>query len=357
MAVLSPVQLDLLRGNKVLEETISTLGHASGDERFAYYNQQLSDIASNRKYSVYRDEDGTFKTRLSKAAQGFTSQAKMQIGGNNPWEQRFMKDLATKLTQSEIDILRQAETGVFSDGTKLCRYGDVPDCVYILLSGAVNVVGRDPSTYQPKPICDLLPGDLVGELEFTGKHPCVADVFAKGEVKVTVLGKDQLAVMEANPKVMSVLADQVDKEKYKYYRDQVEAAMVLSDSDDDENPLSPEHMQKVKASASASFDLSGPVQTGASTALGEQKKPSPRGRGRSATIKHSSQNEAQDSTRQELRDLWSNRFPPPLSVYILLGAFDYAWLLFLGPVNSLCCTAPCPLVLRLSTQAAKALWQ
>lgn len=78
-----------------------------------------------------------------------------------------------------MGTLKNAKTRSVGDGVKLLRRGEVPTCVYLILQGAVEVVGWDEEKNEHKSVCILEAGELIGELEFFSQHPCVADCFSK----------------------------------------------------------------------------------------------------------------------------------------------------------------------------------
>lgn len=86
----------------------------------------------------------------------------------------FLRDV------DETDIARVAEglaRREYASGQEILRQGSVPDGLYFLVQGEVEMV-RQARGSQPCSATKFLPGDLLGELELLVRHPRVATVRA-----------------------------------------------------------------------------------------------------------------------------------------------------------------------------------
>lgn len=131
----------------------------------------------------------------------------------------FLK--AANLTRSEILSLADAlKADHFEAGGSLIKYGQVGETFYIIAEGVVEVFGRDDNHNTIK-VCEFTVGDCVGELEFINNHKCVADVKAKGFVRVAKMNRHHFE-MVMGP-VKDVLARNASENTvYEYYRHQLE---------------------------------------------------------------------------------------------------------------------------------------
>eukprot|EP00331_Platyophrya_macrostoma_P001118 CAMPEP_0176404896 /NCGR_PEP_ID=MMETSP0127-20121128/53_1 /TAXON_ID=938130 /ORGANISM="Platyophrya macrostoma, Strain WH" /LENGTH=600 /DNA_ID=CAMNT_0017783927 /DNA_START=73 /DNA_END=1875 /DNA_ORIENTATION=+ len=131
----------------------------------------------------------------------------------------FLK--AANLTRSELLSLADAlKSAQFEAGGSLIKYGEVGETFYIITEGVVEVYGRDDNSNVIK-VCEFTVGDCVGELEFINNHKCVADVKAKGFVRVAKMNRHHFE-MVMGP-VKDVLARNASENTvYEYYRHQLE---------------------------------------------------------------------------------------------------------------------------------------
>lgn len=131
----------------------------------------------------------------------------------------FLK--AANLTRSEILSLADAlKSATFEAGGSLIKYGEVGETFYIIVEGVVEVYGRDDSSNVIK-VCEFTVGDCVGELEFINNHKCVADVKAKGFVRVAKMNRHHFELVMGP--VKDVLARNASENTvYEYYRHQLE---------------------------------------------------------------------------------------------------------------------------------------
>lgn len=77
------------------------------------------------------------------------------------------------------------ERAIFPEGAELMHQGDEPDCLYVILSGRVNVVREHPHLSTPIVLAQLGPGEVVGEMGLLDGEPRSATVTALEET-VTV---------------------------------------------------------------------------------------------------------------------------------------------------------------------------
>jgi CRP-like cAMP-binding protein len=105
---------------------------------------------------------------------------------------------------------------VYEPGELLIEFGTRGEYMYIILSGDVDVFGRD-AQGEVIPVCDFSSGDCVGELEFINNHMTVADVRARGRVKAARLSRDHFE-MTMGPIVDVLKRAAQNGGKYSYYQ-------------------------------------------------------------------------------------------------------------------------------------------
>ena len=115
----------------------------------------------------------------------------------------------------------------------LIRYGDEGEWMFLVISGTVEVVGRDESGGERR-VCEFKEGDHFGELEFLNNHNCMADVRAKTAVVTAKVNRRHFE-MCFGP-VLHVLKRNIDGEKYEYYASQLALADI---KDAEATPKSP----------------------------------------------------------------------------------------------------------------------
>ena len=86
----------------------------------------------------------------------------------------FLQSLTSAERVQLADALRPAN---FAAGDLLIQYGEEGQWFYIIVEGAVEVIGRD-AAGNAVHVCEFGVGDCVGELEFIYNHRTVADVRA-----------------------------------------------------------------------------------------------------------------------------------------------------------------------------------
>eukprot|EP01062_Namystynia_karyoxenos_P061315 TRINITY_DN5349_c1_g1_i1.p1 TRINITY_DN5349_c1_g1~~TRINITY_DN5349_c1_g1_i1.p1 ORF type:complete len:487 (+),score=162.72 TRINITY_DN5349_c1_g1_i1:114-1463(+) len=129
----------------------------------------------------------------------------------------FLKDMNIFERNQVADALKSV---TFHQGEHLISFGDEGSAFYIIVEGAVKVVGRDGDHADDpkKDVCEFQTGDCVGELEFVHGHRCVADVIAVTPVVRTAkMGKRHFE------KVMGTCEDVLKQRaaedpKFAYYR-------------------------------------------------------------------------------------------------------------------------------------------
>ena len=112
------------------------------------------------------------------------------------------------LTAAEIDRVRRfGDVRRFSPGELLCRVGKPSPGMYVILSGRLSVVTRDPLG-RALPVAELgqliggtpeemevLPGELIADLGTLTEKPSAIDVQAVEEVEAIVVPPDQLRAL------------------------------------------------------------------------------------------------------------------------------------------------------------------
>lgn len=125
------------------------------------------------------------------------------------------------LTPHEILQLADAlKASVYEPSQKLIKYGEDGTTFFLIVEGTVEVFGRDDKGESVK-VCEFTVGDCVGELEFLNDHKCVADVCAKGEVRVAKMNRHHFEmVMGPVKELLARTAN--ESEVYTYYREKLE---------------------------------------------------------------------------------------------------------------------------------------
>lgn len=202
------------RGKHDDDVTIKKKGDTLQDLVLLYPDNSRETAVCVEDCMLYTLDRQTYRCILSKASkkkralyEGFLS----TIG--------FLK--AANLTRSEILSLADAlKADQFEAGGSLIKYGEVGETFYIICEGVVEVYGRDDGQNTIK-VCEFTVGDCVGELEFINNHKCVADVKAKGFVRVAKMNRHHFE-MVMGP-VKDVLARNASENTvYEYYRHQLE---------------------------------------------------------------------------------------------------------------------------------------
>jgi CRP-like cAMP-binding protein len=105
---------------------------------------------------------------------------------------------------------------VYQDGSYLIEYNTLGEWFFLILEGEVDVYGRDKKG-EVLYVCSFGVGDCVGELEFINHHRTVADVRAKGRIKVARLHRDHFE-MCMGPLVDVLKRTATADERYAYYQ-------------------------------------------------------------------------------------------------------------------------------------------
>jgi len=92
-----------------------------------------------------------------------------------PWHRQCF----SPLTAGEfLRLWQRGRREWLPDGTRLAADGQPPDALYFLLAGTARVL-RDGHF-----VCDLVPGQMVGEMSVITGEPANADVWTKGDTEV-----------------------------------------------------------------------------------------------------------------------------------------------------------------------------
>jgi len=164
--------------------------------------------------TVYSLDRQTYRCIVSKASKKKRALYEGFLNGVG-----FLK--AANLSKSEILSLADAlKSATFEPSGSLIKYGEVGETFYIIVEGVVEVYGRDDEQHVIK-VCEFTVGDCVGELEFLNNHKCVADVKAKGFVRVAKMNRHHFELVMGP--VKDVLARNASENTvYEYYRHQLE---------------------------------------------------------------------------------------------------------------------------------------
>lgn len=111
--------------------------------------------------------------------------------------------LATNLGQDECTVLTSiAELKTLRDGAHLCEEGDEDDCLYIVVSGTIEVRKqlRDSSR---EILCRLKPSQLAGFSGFVDGQERLADMVAAGDATVLAISRDRFkSLIASHPAVV-----------------------------------------------------------------------------------------------------------------------------------------------------------
>ncbi|KAJ9460752.1 cAMP-dependent protein kinase regulatory subunit [Diplonema papillatum] len=103
-------------------------------------------------------------------------------------------------------------------GDYIIRYGTEGGHMYLVVSGEVEVIGRQDD--QDTVVCTFGAGDNFGELEFLNDHKCVADVRAVTKCKTARINRAHFELC-LGP-VKGYLRDSTRSSTYDYYRQKTE---------------------------------------------------------------------------------------------------------------------------------------
>lgn len=87
-------------------------------------------------------------------------------------------------------LMRRFETRRFKPGEHLITFEQEPEGLFLVASGAVDVVGRDADGEALK-VAELGPGDVVGEISLVLRRPATADVVATHQTVALELAAEQ----------------------------------------------------------------------------------------------------------------------------------------------------------------------
>eukprot|EP01059_Diplonema_ambulator_P032963 TRINITY_DN669_c0_g1_i2.p1 TRINITY_DN669_c0_g1~~TRINITY_DN669_c0_g1_i2.p1 ORF type:complete len:540 (+),score=180.43 TRINITY_DN669_c0_g1_i2:40-1620(+) len=122
------------------------------------------------------------------------------------------------LTQYErLQLADALETMEWENGDVIMRYDEPGEYMYIVLGGAVDVVGREGS--KKLKVCRFEYGNHFGELEFLNNHRTVADVIAVGKTKTARLNRKHFELC-LGP-IKDILRRNINTGEYAYYRSHV----------------------------------------------------------------------------------------------------------------------------------------
>lgn len=114
------------------------------------------------------------------------------------------------LRRQHIDHwLRSTERQFHAAGEHVVRRGDPGDAAFVIIDGHVSVLGRDGGL-----LGELGPGDLFGELALLTTRPRTADVVARTELDLMVLGRESFRAQlrtdpQAGERIVELLAERI----------------------------------------------------------------------------------------------------------------------------------------------------
>lgn len=133
--MLKAPQLEVLKKNRagvgeVLAGTIE-------DERYNYYRKQMQEIKVQKKDTCRRNAAGEY---ILTEESGSDLSAYQDSGEEEmSWPDEILKNVSA----DKRTLLSSAAIRIYPDGHKLLNFGEVPDCVFVVRRGEVDIVGRD----------------------------------------------------------------------------------------------------------------------------------------------------------------------------------------------------------------------
>lgn len=158
--------------------------------------------------------------RMTGLAQKFTSE-QLQARA----ERLSRIDIFRHVSLAELENLSRAvEVAEYSDGTLLFDKGDDGDAMYLIESGAIDVLALDHAG-QEKHLRTFIAGEVVGDFAVLDGEPRSARARAKGSLSVLVLRREVFQMfIQSRPQVMLVVLT-VLAERARYTTRAVEAAL------------------------------------------------------------------------------------------------------------------------------------
>eukprot|EP01060_Flectonema_neradi_P016769 TRINITY_DN2339_c4_g1_i1.p1 TRINITY_DN2339_c4_g1~~TRINITY_DN2339_c4_g1_i1.p1 ORF type:complete len:1039 (+),score=198.55 TRINITY_DN2339_c4_g1_i1:96-3212(+) len=141
----------------------------------------------------------------------------------------------------------------------LLKHGEVPEWMHIILSGTVDVIGRDEHG-DPMHVISFSRGSVVGELEFLNNHETVADVVATTPVTTGRLHRNHFERVLGS--IADLLKQNATSTEYSYYQKKFEGfsfgdvndTVNLSDTSDSVVPAPPAGRNKRTAVSAEVYD-------------------------------------------------------------------------------------------------------
>eukprot|EP01060_Flectonema_neradi_P016224 TRINITY_DN22815_c0_g1_i1.p1 TRINITY_DN22815_c0_g1~~TRINITY_DN22815_c0_g1_i1.p1 ORF type:complete len:507 (+),score=69.76 TRINITY_DN22815_c0_g1_i1:108-1628(+) len=107
----------------------------------------------------------------------------------------------------------------FQPGDYIIHYGVEGECMFLLMEGTVEVLGRN-NVDEVCKVCEFSEGDHFGELEFLNNHKNVTDIVARTHVRTAKINRSDFE--RCLGPVISVLKRDASDPKYEYYKKQLE---------------------------------------------------------------------------------------------------------------------------------------
>ncbi|KAJ9446297.1 cAMP-dependent protein kinase regulatory subunit [Diplonema papillatum] len=193
----------IVNGTKVAERGE---GVAFGELALMYNTPRTATVKATTRVVTWGIDQDTYRNIVMSVS----------IKRRNEYQEVLSKiSFLSPLQQYEILQLADAlETQEWESGDFILRYGDEGEYMYIILSGEVEVIGRDGS--RKVKVCRWGQGSHFGELEFLNNHKAVADVVAVAPTLTARLNSRHFELC-LGP-IEEKLRKNVDTEAYSYYR-------------------------------------------------------------------------------------------------------------------------------------------
>eukprot|EP01060_Flectonema_neradi_P000629 TRINITY_DN10399_c0_g1_i1.p1 TRINITY_DN10399_c0_g1~~TRINITY_DN10399_c0_g1_i1.p1 ORF type:complete len:552 (+),score=85.18 TRINITY_DN10399_c0_g1_i1:62-1657(+) len=207
---ISEGEVDVIIGGKVVAQKSS--GVSFGELALMYNTPRSATIRAASKTTTWGIDRDTYRNIVMSVSirRREEYQEKLQ---NIP----FLKDLKKYEILQLADALESHE---WNTGDYILRYDQPGEYMYIVLSGSVEVIGRDEND-RKKHVHSFSAGQHFGELEFLNSHRTVADIVATEPTRTARLNRNHFELC-LGPVLEVFKKNAVQSKDYAYYRKQAD---------------------------------------------------------------------------------------------------------------------------------------
>eukprot|EP01065_Artemidia_motanka_P038957 TRINITY_DN477_c4_g1_i1.p1 TRINITY_DN477_c4_g1~~TRINITY_DN477_c4_g1_i1.p1 ORF type:complete len:1082 (+),score=386.66 TRINITY_DN477_c4_g1_i1:215-3460(+) len=196
---------EIVKNNVVVD--VFGPGQGFGEMELMYACRTAATVRAAEDLLCWRLDRATYRHVIMRASQERRKRYKDALGG---------VEFLQVLSQWQQDQLADAlQPCTFQEGDYIVRHGDQHEAMHIVVSGDVEVVGRD-AEGEKQHVCKLSHGEMIGELEFLHPGAAVADVQALSEVKTLRLNREHFELCMGP--VKDFMEQTALSDKYKYYQ-------------------------------------------------------------------------------------------------------------------------------------------